>query len=226
MMDMMPVTVTRWPCAATDPSAQPSHHGHVRRGRPSHAGGLRRKGCSSTCGRLTGTARSTSRRSALAGLFGLGAASLPVAPLPALALITGSKPPEGGFKAKERKCKSIDECEALGAKTEQEKYADVDTSFERTAGGDRYRDLSTGSGRAAAKGDAVEIRYRVMRLGTRARDGLSGEGQTIFSFGFGEDEDKEGEKVCRVLGPRTCGPAGRVAPIPSRTRLRAPCWRS
>ena len=42
----------------------------------------------------------------------------------------------------------------------------------------------------------------------------------------GLDEDKEGEKVCRVLGPRTCGPAGRVAPIPSRTRLRAPCWRS
>ena len=178
------------------------------------------------CSRPTARDASTSRRSALAGLFGLGAASLPVAPLPALALITGSKPPEGGFKAKERKCKSIDECEALGAKKEQEKYADVDTSFERTAGGDRYRDLSTGSGRAAAKGDAVEIRYRVMRLGTRARDGLSGEGQTIFSFGFGEDEDKEGEKVCRVLGPRTCGPAGRVTPIPSRTRLRAPCWRS
>lgn len=28
--------------------------------------------------------------------------------------------------------------------------------------------------------------YRVMRLGTKARDGLSGEGQTIFSYGFGE----------------------------------------
>lgn len=34
-----------------------------------------------------------------------------------------------------------------------------------------------------------------MRLGTKARDGLTGEGQTIFSFGFGEDDDKEGDKL-------------------------------
>jgi len=68
-----------------------------------------------------------------------------------------------------------------------------------SSGGNRYRDLTVGGGKVAQQGDAVEIRYRVMRLGTRARDGLSGEGQTIFSYGYGEDEDKEGDiQVRRV----------------------------
>merc|ERR1719272_2567782 len=117
--------------------------------------------------------------------------------LPSHALITGSKPPEGGFKAKERK--SIDECEAQGEKTRAKAEEGQDTSFERTSGGDRYRDLTVGGGPAASNGDAVEIRYRVMRLGTKARDGLSGEGQTIFSYGFGEDEDKPGERLPVVM---------------------------
>lgn len=131
------------------------------------------------------------------GLLGLGltAAGAPLLPLqPASALIKGSAPPSGGFKAKERKCKSIDECEAMGEKEREQMSAGADESFERTAGGDRYRDLRVGDGTAAREGDAVEIRYRVMRLGTRARDGLSGEGQTIFSYGYGEDDDKEGDK--------------------------------
>mmetsp|Transcript_65155 Transcript_65155/g.108240 ORF Transcript_65155/g.108240 Transcript_65155/m.108240 type:complete len:290 (-) Transcript_65155:188-1057(-) len=110
------------------------------------------------------------------------------------ALIKGSAPPEK-MAPKERKCKSIDECEALGEKERAAANAGVDETFERTSGGDRYRDLVVGSGRAAASKDAVEIRYRVMRLGTKARDGLSGEGQTIFSYGFGEDDDKEGDTL-------------------------------
>mmetsp|Transcript_4525 Transcript_4525/g.11974 ORF Transcript_4525/g.11974 Transcript_4525/m.11974 type:complete len:326 (-) Transcript_4525:349-1326(-) len=113
-------------------------------------------------------------------------------PSPAHALIKGSAPPPK-MAPKERKCKSIDECEALGEKTKAEAQANERTDFERTSGGDRYRDLITGDGKAAATGDVVELRYRVMRLGTKARDGLSGEGQTIFSFGYGEDEDKEGD---------------------------------
>ena len=56
--------------------------------------------------------------------------------------------------------------------------------------------------RTRANGDAVEIRYRVMRLGTKARDGLTGEGQTIFSFGYGEDDDKEGDKLPVQLSGR------------------------
>jgi hypothetical protein len=98
--------------------------------------------------------------------------------MPALALVTGSKPPEGGFKAKKTKCKNIDACEAAGEKAADQKFGSEEVAFERTGGGDRFRDLTPGTGRKAAQGDAVEIRYRVMRLGTRARDGLSGEGQT------------------------------------------------
>eukprot|EP00320_Phaeocystis_rex_P000739 CAMPEP_0119062876 /NCGR_PEP_ID=MMETSP1178-20130426/6362_1 /TAXON_ID=33656 /ORGANISM="unid sp, Strain CCMP2000" /LENGTH=291 /DNA_ID=CAMNT_0007044189 /DNA_START=63 /DNA_END=938 /DNA_ORIENTATION=- len=136
------------------------------------------------------TAVRPNRRAALAGMFGLGVPSMP-----ALALVTGSKPPEGGFKAKKAKCKNIDECEALGEKAADQKYGGEETSFERTSGGDRFRDLRPGEGKKAEQDDAVEIRYRVMRLGTRARDGLSGEGQTIFSYGYGEDEDKEGDTL-------------------------------
>ena len=106
------------------------------------------------------------RRAALASA---GAALASLGAAPAHALITGSKPPEGGFKAKKAKCKSIDECEALGDKERAKAEEGVDTSFERTAGGDRYRDLTVGSGEAAKAGDAVEIRYRVMRLGTKPK---------------------------------------------------------
>ena len=128
-------------------------------------------------------------------LLAAAAAAVVLAPSSATALVKGSAPPPKMSGPKERKCKSIDECEALGAKKEQELLASERTDFERTKGGDRYRDLQIGSGRLVKDGDIVEIRYRVMRLGTRARDGLSGEGQTIFSFGYGEDEDKEGDTV-------------------------------
>mmetsp|Transcript_21963 Transcript_21963/g.70739 ORF Transcript_21963/g.70739 Transcript_21963/m.70739 type:complete len:309 (-) Transcript_21963:1302-2228(-) len=135
------------------------------------------------------------RRRELLGAAGslLGAAA--AAPAPALALVKGSAPPPK-TGPKERKCKSIDECEALGERERAKAAEGADETIERTRGGDRYRDLAVGQGgKAVAEGDAVEIRYRVMRLGTKARDGLSGEGQTIFSFGYGEDEDREGDTL-------------------------------
>lgn len=108
---------------------------------------------------------------------------------------------------KERRCKSIDECEALGEAERKAQEAGADTTILRTAGGDRYRDLIVGDGgKEVAQGDAVDIRYRVMRLGPKARDGLSGEGQTIFSFGFGEDDDKEGDKLPVKLAGRSLVP--------------------
>ena len=120
---------------------------------------------------------------------------------PAFALVKGSAPPPKSGP-KERKCKSIDECEALGEKERAAQEAGLDTTILRTKGGDRYRDLTVGDGKEVANGDAVEIRYRVMRLGTKARDGLTGEGQTIFSFGYGEDDDKEGDKLPVQLSGR------------------------
>ena len=136
----------------------------------------------------------------------LALGSTAASPLPAHALIKGSAPPPKMSGPKERKCKSIDECEALGEKERQAALANADTSFERTVGGDRYRDLSVGNGNEVRSGDAVEIRYRVMRLGTKARDGLSGEGQTIFSYGYGEDEDKDGDKLAVQLAGRNIVP--------------------
>lgn len=129
-------------------------------------------------------------------------------PAPAYALIKGSAPPPK-MAPKERKCKSIDECEALGAQKEAARDAEAgELTFERTGGGDRYRDLTIGTGKPARAGDAVTIRYRVMRLGTKARDGLTGEGQTIFSLGFGEDDDKEGDVL-----PVRVSPEGLVAGV-------------
>ena len=55
-------------------------------------------------------------------------------------------------------------------------------------------------------GDAVEIRYRVMRLGPKSNDSLSGEGQTIFSLGYGEDDDKEGDALPVQLAGETLVP--------------------
>lgn len=127
----------------------------------------------------------------------LGALALTMSPSPSWAIIPGAMTPPKKMKKVDRpKCASIDECEALGEQREKEMFANERTDFERTAGGDRIRDLITGEGtKAAAQGDTVDIRYRVMRLGPRARDGLSGEGQTIFSLGFGEDDDKVGDTL-------------------------------
>lgn len=144
-----------------------------------------------TCKLVPSTSLS-SRRALLLG--GGSVAALLVPASPAAALIKGSAPPPSS-RPKERKCKTMDECEAMGESSRDAMSAGADETFERTAGGDRYRDLAVGAGRVAAQGDTVEIKYRVMRLGTRSRDGLSGEGQTIFSLGFGEDEDKEGEAL-------------------------------
>lgn len=144
------------------------------------------------------------RRAILAGAGSAWCAwQLSVAP--AHALIKGSTPP-AKLAPKERKCKSIDECEALGAQREAEKEAELgELTFERTEGGDRYRDLTQGSGAPVKLGDTVAIRYRVMRLGTKARDGLSGEGQTIFSLGYDCRGTKGGEGRERGRSDKECG---------------------
>eukprot|EP00980_Cylindrotheca_fusiformis_P006662 scaffold1390_cov138-Cylindrotheca_fusiformis.AAC.65 len=57
--------------------------------------------------------------------------------------------------------------------------------------------MEDGSGDQEVKdGDEVEIYYRVLKLGKRSYDGLSGEGTVVFSRGYGleDDENKPGEK--------------------------------
>ena len=61
-----------------------------------------------------------------------------------------------------------------------------------TKGGTKYRDIEEGSGDIAKDGDDVIIYYKVLKLGKRSYDGLSGEGTVVFSRGFGlEDDEKE-----------------------------------
>ena len=121
--------------------------------------------------------RLAARREVIAS-FAAGAVAL-TGPQPTNALVKGSAPPPK-MEPKERKCKSIDECEALGDKIKAEAAANERTDFERTKGGDRYRDLVPGSGKAVAEGDTIEIRYRVMRLGTKARDGCRARARPSF----------------------------------------------
>ena len=58
-----------------------------------------------------------------------------------------------------------------------------------TAKGTRYIDMDVGdeTGRAVEEGDEVTVYYKVLKLGKRSYDGLSGEGTVVFSRGtFGE----------------------------------------
>lgn len=56
-----------------------------------------------------------------------------------------------------------------------------------TAGGTRYLELEEGRGEGVKRGDTVEIYFKVLKLGKRSYDGLSGEGTVCldcFVFGW------------------------------------------
>lgn len=67
-----------------------------------------------------------------------------------------------------------------------------------TSGGTRYLDVDpagagdNGAAAAVAKaGDDVDIHYRVLKLGKRSYDGLSGEGTVVFSRGYALEDDEK-----------------------------------
>lgn len=77
------------------------------------------------------------------------------------------------------------------------------TPADVTALGTRYRDVEEApvakEGEAvsvAKEGDNAVIHYKVLKLGKRSFDGLSGEGTVVFSRGYGleDDENKAGDK--------------------------------
>ena len=68
------------------------------------------------------------------------------------------------------------------------------------SGGTKYLDIetpATSDGAAAAagvlakSGDKVEIHYKVLKLGKRSYDGLSGEGTVVFSRGYALEDDEK-----------------------------------
>lgn len=61
--------------------------------------------------------------------------------LPSHALVKGNAPPQKTSRSSGRKCRDIDECEALGQLREQESFQAAQEPFETTPDGVRYRDV-------------------------------------------------------------------------------------
>ncbi|CAM9133616.1 unnamed protein product [Ascophyllum nodosum] len=115
---------------------------------------------------------------------------------PASAYVKGNMPPpnynkrRGGQTALEREPSekvAVDEPTAIG-------------TFSVTKSGVRYKDLKIGTGPEVKPTSVVDVRYRVEKLGKRSYDGISGETQSVFSRGYGEDDDKEGDVLTVPLG--------------------------
>ncbi|KAL3917231.1 MAG: hypothetical protein SGILL_004810, partial [Bacillariaceae sp.] len=97
------------------------------------------------------------------------------------------------------KCTNVEECQAQAEKREAELRAMEDAGPPPmvTKGGVKYRDVEDGkSSDAVQNGDEVNLYFKVLKLGKRSYDGLSGEGTVVFSRGYGleDDEDKPGIK--------------------------------
>lgn len=148
------------------------------------------------------------RREALVGMV--------LVPVPARALVKGSTPPKKKSTVEKRTCKSVDECEEIGELREAETFQ-KELPFETTKDGVRYRDVEEGAAPAVAKGDIVNVKYRVMRLGKRSSDNLSGEASPVFSLGYGEDDDDDDDVLTAKVGARELIPALDSAIVGLRT---------
>jgi FKBP-type peptidyl-prolyl cis-trans isomerase len=125
-------------------------------------------------------------------------------PASAQALVKGNAPPPPSSAKKEiRKCTNVEECQEMAERRESSQRQEEDPNANPvvvTPQGTRYRDLQVGSGRAVQAGDAVTLYYKVLKLGKRSYDGVSGEGTVIFSRGYGYEED---ERAAREQSWRT-----------------------
>jgi len=161
----------------------------------------------------------------------VGATTMTMSPQNVNALVKGVAPPpprkkggsaSGGGSSGE-KCTNVEECQAMAEKREAELRAKEESGPPPsvTKGGVRYRDIDTsgvgGSSDAsdstatahivvAKEGDEVDVYYKVLKLGKRSYDGISGEATVVFSRGYGleDDETKPGQKSFRtVVGSAT-----------------------
>lgn len=122
--------------------------------------------------------------------FSLGAPS-------ANALVKGVAPPpkkkvgEGMGK----KCVNVEECQEIAERAAAEQDAELRALPPPlvAAKGTRFRDIEIGnidSAKAVKGGDRVSIGYKVLKLGKRSYDGISGEGTVVFSRGYGLEDDE------------------------------------
>ena len=146
------------------------------------------------------------------------------------ALVKGVAPPPkksvGG--AEKLKCTNVEECQDMAAirddlKAQEEaggppplvtkggvKYRDISVSSPEDnnasdKGGEEGNNSNSNSISAAQDGDDVSIYFKVLKLGKRSYDGLSGEGTVVFSRGYGleDDEDKPAQKSFSTCIGRT-----------------------
>jgi len=134
---------------------------------------------------------------------------------PARALVKGVAPPEGYGKKKDMSTTSdgkkiTNKQDALEVGREREAALfnkDGGKTIYKTEEGDRFRDDVEGDGEEVGEGSVVSIKFRVLRLGKRSNDGLSGEASLVFSFGYGEDDDKESDLLTITVGEDALIPA-------------------
>lgn len=122
------------------------------------------------------------------------------------ALVKGNAPPSASNKAEKLKCTNVEECQEMAERREQQlreqqdkEAAESSTLIATTKRGTRYRDIVASSGAENSKGtstltvkdgDQVTMYYKVLKLGKRSYDGLSGEGTVVFSCGYGLEDDE------------------------------------
>jgi len=144
----------------------------------------------------------------LSTIIGLGSATATatIYPSPVNALVKGNAPPPKKKASDEaKKCTNVEECqemaERLASQQEEEMKMNAVPS-KTTANGIRYVDVvsvndESGNSVILKAGDVATVHYKVLKLGKRSYDGLSGEGTVVFSRGYGleDDEDKPGQKA-------------------------------
>jgi FKBP-type peptidyl-prolyl cis-trans isomerase len=153
------------------------------------------------------------RRESIATFVSIAAASaccgtaynLPVAH----ALVKGVSPPPPKSASLEqlrpKKCTNVEECQAAAELREQQEREQQQANQVPalvTAKGTRYRDVqlkgsvvannnnNNKNDRIVTVGDDVTVYYKVLKLGKRSYDGLSGEGTVVFSRGYGFEDDE------------------------------------
>ena len=146
------------------------------------------------------------RRRVLESILVLGSSGLWAQfPQPATALVKGVAPPPPKKASGDKpKCTNVEECQALAEQREQElrEKEEQGPPPKVTASGIRYRDIDEGSGDQLVKPrDEVQLYFKVLKLGKRSYDGLSGEGTVVFSRGYGleDDENSPGEKYFNTV---------------------------
>ncbi|KAL7508831.1 hypothetical protein ACHAXN_005892 [Cyclotella atomus] len=119
-------------------------------------------------------------------------------PPPSSALVKGNAPPPKKKPEEgERKCRNVEECQEMAEKQEaarqQAALQDAEASGIKpvVVGGTKYLELESGDGVKAKEGDSVEVYFKVLKLGKRSYDGLSGEGTVVFSRGYGLEDDEK-----------------------------------